>query len=385
LLNGAAFGIGVFHGFDLFVGWRTESQLRPRYFLRTRRNHQPHLQDSFRRTVAVKPSNPLLCLSPAAHSRVAIGANHHRVTSALPPRLRQRFEQDGYLVLPQFCTTSEVAWLRAILVRLFDEHIGREQGSQFDMLGPDVEITGARQPQILKPAQFVPELLHASYVTRTARIARQLLGPDAQLSFDHSILKPAGSASATPWHQDEAHQSFRFLRYPQISCWLALQDTALENGCMRYVPGSHRGPLLPHRRLNEDPRIHAIECPTRHFDEALAVAVPVAAGSCILHSALTLHSALPNVSAQDRIAYIVAFTGPPVPVARGATRTSMRPGCTANLQRRHRWLLRGGFVPTLAGRLLRALHASPRALWLKLQALWRASVAPEGRVRIRIR
>jgi len=329
----------------------------------------------------VSPSNASLRIRAAARSPGAARAGHHRL--ALSPRQLRRFEQDGYLVLPQFCAAPEVAWLRATLARLFDEHIGREQGSQFDMLGPDVDTASARQPQILKPAQFVPELMNSSFVTRTSRIARQLLGPDARLSFDHSILKPAGSASATPWHQDEAHQTSRFLRYPQISCWLALQDTALENGCMRYVPGSHRGSLLPHRRINDDPRIHAIECPNHYFDESLAVAAPVAAGSCILHGALTLHSALPNLSAQDRIAYIVAFTGPPVPVTRGATRQSMARGATANLQRRHRWLLRGGFVPTLVRVFLRALRASPRALWLKLQALWRGSSRLQWRIRIR--
>jgi hypothetical protein len=331
----------------------------------------------------VTPSNASLRIRPGAHPPDAARASHYRVASTLSPRQRERFEQDGYLVLPQFCAASEVAWLRATLARLFQEHIGREQGNHFDMLGPDVDTAGARQPQILKPAQFAPELMNSSFVIRTSRIARQLLGPDAQLSFDHSILKPAGSASATPWHQDEAHQSSRFLRYPQISCWLALQDTALENGCMRYVPGSHRGALLPHRRVNDDPRIHAIECPNRYFDESVAIATPVAAGACILHSALTLHSALPNLSTQDRMAYIVAFTGAPVAVARGATRLAMARGSTANVRRRHRWLLRGGFVPTLAGRLLRALHASPRALWLKLQALWRGSVRPQSRIRIR--
>lgn len=113
--------------------------------------------------------------------------------------------------------------------------------------------------------------------------------------------------------------------------------------------------------------------------------MPVAAGSCILHSALTLHSALPNLSAQDRIAYIVAFTGPPVPVARGAPRQSLARGSTANLRRRHRWLLRGGFAPTLVRVFLRALRVSPRALRLKLQALWRASFRLQRRIRIRIR
>jgi hypothetical protein len=165
--------------------------------------------------------------------------------SALSPSQRRHFDEYGYLVLRQFCGASEIAGLRATLVHLFNDRIGRDEGSQFDMLGPDLEVAGARQPQIIKPGQFAPELLRSSFVTRTSRIARQLLGSDAQFSFDHSILKPAGTATATPWHQDEAHQTSQLLRYPQISCWLALQDTTLENGCMRYVPGSITARYFP--------------------------------------------------------------------------------------------------------------------------------------------
>jgi len=307
---------------------------------------------------------------PQTQSHTPIGTQSSQLYPILTPEELRQFEQDGYLAVPAFCDAREVAWLRTMLARLFREHVGREQGNQFDMLGLDEKAAGARQPQIIKPSLFAPELLQTAYGIRASMIARQLLGPDARFSFDHSILKPAGSAAATPWHQDEAHHPSRLLRYPQISFWLALQDTSVENGCMRYVPGSQRGPLLSHRRVNDDPRIHAIECGTEQFDESMAIATPVAAGSCIMHGCRTLHAALPNVSAQDRIAYVMAFTGPPLPAER-SSRISMSPGRTANMQRRTRWLLRGGFLRAAARRLSRALRADPRALWLKLQALLR--------------
>jgi ectoine hydroxylase-related dioxygenase (phytanoyl-CoA dioxygenase family) len=286
----------------------------------------------------------------------------------LPVLELQQFDRDGYVVVPNFCDLREVAWLRATLVTLFQERAGREQGNQFDMLGHDMEPTRARQPQILNPSLLVAALLHTAYARRVAAVAHQLLGPHARFSFDHSILKPAGSAAATPWHQDDAHQSSQRLRYPQISFWLALQDTAAENGCMRYVPGSQRGPLLPHRRLNDDPRVHAIECSSADFDVTAALTTPAAAGCCILHSSRTLHAALPNVSGADRIAYIMAFTGPPLPVER-SRRMAIPAGHTANRRRRIRWLLRGGFVRVLTQRLRRVRAADPGALRLKLRAL----------------
>jgi hypothetical protein len=97
-----------------------------------------------------------------------------------------------------------------------------------------------------------------------------------------------------------------------------------------------------------------------------------------LHNALTLHSALPNVSSEDRIAYVVAFTGPPMPITRGTARVAT-PSSTANVRRRQRWLMRGGILTMAAQRCQQALHARPRSLWLKMQALWQASLAPSRR------
>ncbi|MDB6042320.1 MAG: Deoxyhypusine synthase [Gammaproteobacteria bacterium] len=61
------------------------------------------------------------------------------------------------------------------------------------------------------------------------------------------ILKPAHQGGATPWHQDEAYRVAPDFDYRQVSIWVPLQDATLENGCMMYIPGSHRSGVLPHR------------------------------------------------------------------------------------------------------------------------------------------
>jgi hypothetical protein len=288
-----------------------------------------------------------------------------------PARLRQ-FADNGFVVVPQLCGAGDMAEIRAILVKFFQRRVGRDEGQQFDMLGLDIDASAAVQPQIIKPSVFAPELLRTEYFRQLGRAARQLLGEDAQFSFDHSILKPAYSAAATPWHQDEAHHTHEHLRYRQVSFWMPLQDTPVEAGCMRYIPGSDRGPLLPHHWLNDDSRVHAVECRTECVDESLAVAVPVAAGSCIAHDGRTLHSACPNVSALDRLTYIVAFTAPPV-IARHARAVTLGSSDTANVRRRTRWLKRGGFLIYATRRLRQGLRSSPRALWLKVRLLARVA------------
>jgi ectoine hydroxylase-related dioxygenase (phytanoyl-CoA dioxygenase family) len=139
---------------------------------------------------------------------------------------------------------------------------------------------------------------------------------------------------------------------------------------MRYIPGSDRGPLLPHRWLNDDPRIHAFEVRADSFDESLAVSMPLTAGSCIAHDGRTVHSALPNLSAEDRFAYVVVFSPPPV-LARRERAVTLGSSDTANMRRRARWLRRGGFLIYAIRRLRQGLRSSPGALWLKARLLMR--------------
>ncbi|MDP9141214.1 MAG: phytanoyl-CoA dioxygenase family protein, partial [Pseudomonadota bacterium] len=227
----------------------------------------------------------------------------------------------------------------------------REEGNQFDMLGADAPQGEAIQPQIIKPSLYAPALLNTAYFHRVRSVARQLLGADAQFSFDHSIVKPVGKCAATPWHQDEAHQDDPTFHYEQISFWMPLQDVSEDNGCMRYIPGSSRGPLLPHRSLHDDPRIHAIECETSHFDESAALAQPVPAGWCILHAGRTLHSALPNRSQADRMVYVLAFRGPPVLRVKPGQLSWLQSKQTASDGRQLQWRKHVGFGVLLIRRL----------------------------------
>jgi hypothetical protein len=294
----------------------------------------------------------------------------------------QRFRDDGFLVVPELCDRAELDGLRVLLRRLFEQQAGRAEGNQLDMLSPDRQDSEAVQPQLVKPSLYAPALLRSPHFRRVQALARQLLGAEAQFSFDHSILKPAGTVAATPWHQDEAHNDDPDFHHEQISFWMPLQDVSEENGCMRYVPGSNRGPLLPHRSPGDDPRIHALECPSGSFDESAAIAQPVPAGWCILHAGRTLHSARPNRTQADRLAYILVFRSLPVARSEPVHFTWLQTKRTASLERSLRWRSRGGYVVLLMRWLRRTLSSDFRALRFKAYRQWhraRASLRERGR------
>jgi ectoine hydroxylase-related dioxygenase (phytanoyl-CoA dioxygenase family) len=219
------------------------------------------------------------------------------------------YQREGYLALPQITKADEVRWLRGIYDRLFAARAGREEGNQFDLGGNDEEGTEAKLPQILSPARYAPELSDGQFRANAMTIARQLLGPEAIPQGEHAILKPARVGPETPWHQDEAYWGAD-VEYNALSIWIPLQEATIENGCMWFIPRSHRQEVLPHHCINHDPRIHGLE-----LDEVppmeQAIGCPIPAGGCTIHHNRTMHYAGPNRSDEPRRAYILGFGTPP--------------------------------------------------------------------------
>jgi ectoine hydroxylase-related dioxygenase (phytanoyl-CoA dioxygenase family) len=252
-----------------------------------------------------------------------------------------RFRQNGFLTVPAIADADEVEQLRGVFDRLFQTGAGWEKGAQFDLAGTDENGRRSSLPQILNPAQFAPELGRTRFRANALAIARQLLGAETQLWFEHAILKPAHYGAATPWHQDEAHRDDPGTDYEQVSIWVPLQEASVANGCMRYITGSHLGPILEHRSPNNDPRITALEC-IGSFDPAAAIPCPLPPGGAAIHHCRTLHGAGENHSSMPRRAYILAFRGPvrPNPEFRGyAWNITKR---TAAQERKVAWENRGG-------------------------------------------
>ena len=220
------------------------------------------------------------------------------------------YHREGYLVLDAITTPEEVTWLRGIYDHLIETRAGRETGDQFDLAGLDEEGQQATLPQLLNPSTYAPELTEGLYRVTALAIARQLLGADATPSGEHAIFKPARTGAETPWHQDEAYWD-PAKEYASLSIWIPLQDATVENGCMQFVPGSHRQQVMTHRSINDDPRIHGLEI-AGTVAPAHAVACPIPAGGATVHHNRILHYTGPNTSDGPRRAYILGFGCPPI-------------------------------------------------------------------------
>jgi hypothetical protein len=214
------------------------------------------------------------------------------------------YHREGYLSLPAITTAEEIEWLVEIYDRLFASRAGREDGNQFDLGGSDEEGKPAALPQILGPTRYAPELKTAQFRVVAESIAGQLLGAGVEHRGEHAIFKPPFTGAPTPWHQDEAYWGEEW-EYNSMSIWMPLQPATLENGCMQFIPGSHRMDVQPHHSIGHDPRVHGLE--VDQIDASSAVACPLNAGGCTIHHNRTFHYAGPNRSPIPRRAYIIGF------------------------------------------------------------------------------
>lgn len=214
------------------------------------------------------------------------------------------FSRDGYLSLPSLSTPEEVSGAVAAYDRLFAERRGWKAGHFFDFAGADEPGKAASVPQVLHPSRYERGFRMPVFRANAKAIARQLLGPTAKLMLEHAMMKPARTGGATPWHQDEAfcakNTDFRYITF-----WMPLQPVDGSNGCMEFVPGSHTGPLVPHRRMGGDARVHGLEA--EGVDRASAVACLLPAGGATIHHWRTLHGTGPNVSDGPRRAYALCY------------------------------------------------------------------------------
>jgi ectoine hydroxylase-related dioxygenase (phytanoyl-CoA dioxygenase family) len=230
-------------------------------------------------------------------------ASSLRPTLMLSQEQIEAFREEGYLSIPQITTAEEIAWIREIYDRLFDRRCGWGEGNFFDFTGTD-DLQELSLPQMLLPSKYEPALEMTLFRINAAAVARQLLGPRAELVFEHAILKPPRVGPKTPWHQDQAFFPAG-TNYESLTVWMPLQDVTEASGCMKFIPRSHREPLLRHRAINDDSRVHGLEA--IGVEERRAIACPLAAGGATVHDYRTLHGAGPNLSEVPRRAYALGF------------------------------------------------------------------------------
>lgn len=208
---------------------------------------------------------------------------------------RRRFDEDGWLVVPDVIAGAALAQLVAELDGLqaeVEERLARRQNERI-LISERGAITFAVHP-VLRSDAARAFARHPVLVG----LAADLLGPDVNFYWDQAVYKQPEKPRRFPWHQDSGYAFVEPQHY--LTCWLALTDATVDNGCPWVLPGGHRSGTLLHRWV--DPL--GLEC----FGAAAgAVPAEVGAGGAVVFSSLTPHYTGPNTTPSVRKAYIAQY------------------------------------------------------------------------------
>ncbi len=230
---------------------------------------------------------------------------------SLSPEQLAQYQKNGYITVNNLVSDAELVELRqriddiqagkAAVGNVMYETAGATNSTAASGLAVESKVQHLRKLSDLAPRDPLfhsiackPEIVSA--VTTLVGEANRVL-----LYADQAMLKPAYHGSAKPLHQDNSYFQVTPMDFG-VTCWLAIDDATIENGCMNYIPGSHKLGLIPHREIANTP--HRVPI-TQNLDAE--VPCPIPAGSVIFHHLLTLHSSKPNHSPYSRRAWALHY------------------------------------------------------------------------------
>jgi ectoine hydroxylase-related dioxygenase (phytanoyl-CoA dioxygenase family) len=214
------------------------------------------------------------------------------------------YHDQGYLAGIRILTDEQIAKLRAELAEFFDpNHAGRELWYEYhtnESNAPDTVLFHALGAWRLRPA-FHDILWHPAFTVP----ASQLLGGAVRFWHDQLFCKPARHGGVVAWHQDYSYWT-RTKPMAHLTCWIGLDDSTKENGCVHYVPKSHEWTLLPITGLAGDMNaIQEVLSPTQWEQFTHPLAIELKAGECSFHHPLMVHGSFANRTDRPRRATVI--------------------------------------------------------------------------------
>lgn len=209
------------------------------------------------------------------------------------------FEEHGYVSGIRMLDDQQIEQLRSELAVFFEaDHSGCELWHEYHVNendDPDSVVFHALGAWRIASG-FHDLLWHPAFVTPAA----QLLKGPVRFWHDQLFCKPAHHGGNVSWHQDYSYWT-RTTPLAHLTCWIALDDATIDNGCVQYIPGSHRWGLLPKTGLvGEMDHVDSVLDESQKQSMENPVAIELKAGECTFHHAMLMHGSGPNRTDRPR-------------------------------------------------------------------------------------
>jgi non-heme Fe2+,alpha-ketoglutarate-dependent halogenase len=199
-----------------------------------------------------------------------------------------RYRRDGYHFPIDVLGAAETRDLRA-----------RLEAHEATAGGP---ISGDRRHKPHLYLTFLNELIRKPAILDAVE---DVLGPNLLCWSTSFFIKEPSDAGFVSWHQDATYWG---LSSPDVmTVWVAFTPANLLNGCMMFMPGSHRGQLEHVDTFDKNNLLSRGQEIAVKVDESKGVPVVLNPGQASLHHVLLAHGSAPNRSNDRRIGFAIRY------------------------------------------------------------------------------
>ena len=216
---------------------------------------------------------------------------------------KQYYDEHGFVIVRQMLGNEEFAELRENLDRYIRDVVPK-------LPDADAFYQDRGRSETLKQLQRMgcdPWFRDYARHPKWTALAQALVGESVTVDQPEWFNKPPGTNHVTPPHQD----NYYFCHAPSnvVTIWLAMDPVDAENGCLRYVDGSHLKGFRKHAKSKILGFSQGITDYTPE-DFTREIAVPLQPGDAVAHHGMTIHRADANLSAtRHRRSFAMVFTG----------------------------------------------------------------------------
>ncbi len=203
-------------------------------------------------------------------------------------QLRKEYKDNGYLVFKNV--------LDAGLLQETSNHVDWLMGKNPDL-----------RPENLGHSLMTNDPFWVRLVgdNRLLDIAEIFVGKNIALFASHYISKPSSDGRPVLWHQDGSYWPLEPMEV--ITLWLAVDESTIENGCMRVISGTHHSQLQEMKKRQDIPNVLSSGIDPNLVDETKAVDVILEAGDVSVHHPNIIPGSNPNLSTKRRCGLTIRY------------------------------------------------------------------------------
>jgi len=219
------------------------------------------------------------------------------------PSVKNDYDRDGYVFIREFLSKEEIDAVNRELEDFIQNEVSTMPSSYVFYEDNNDQSTLKQLQDIHRHSLYFERILRGSKFEEIATVLLEEKVIGKNLEY---FNKPPRIGKPTPPHQD----GYYFMLNPPkaVTMWLALEDADEENGCVRYIRGSHLTGMRTHGRTKTLGFSQGITDYGKE-DFTKETAFPAKPGDLLIHHAMTIHRADGNKSDRSRRALGFIYFG----------------------------------------------------------------------------